>query len=118
LLQGGEIARHNSSFEGVTLGILPYEVEPYRNRGSAVLLSFMANRIPVIVPHGTGLGAFVEREQVGLTYRNHKDIAHPASKIMANYAQYSKAINTYLDKHRRAASALHESTKEGRGWTE
>jgi len=118
LLQGGEIARYNSSFEGVTVGILPYESEPYKNRGSAVLLSFMANRVPVIVPHGTGLGAFVEKEQVGLTYKNHRDIASLASEIMVNYAQYSKAINTYLEKHRRAASALHESTKEGRGWTE
>ena len=118
LLQGGEIARYNSNFEGVTVGILPYEVEPYRNRGSAVLLSFMANRIPVIVPYGTGLGTFVEKEQVGLTYKNHRDIASLSSDIMVNYAQYSKAINTYLEKHRRAASALHESTKEGRGRTE
>ena len=109
LLHGGEISRYKSSFEGVTLAILPYDAESYIKRGSAVLLSLMANRVPVIAPRGTGIGEFVEREKVGLTFTNYGEIAQLVRQIISAHATHVEAINSYLVKHNRAASDLYSS---------
>ena len=109
LLHGGEISRYKSSFEGVTLAILPYDAESYMKRGSAVLLSLMENRVPVIAPRGTGIGEFVEREKVGLTFTSHGEIAQLVRQVIATHAMHVEAINSYLVKHNRAASDLYSS---------
>jgi hypothetical protein len=112
MTQEEDFERFQHSLLDITLAILPYDVDKYKNRGSAVLLNFMKLRVPVIVPADTGLGDFVEREGVGLSYKNIGEIAMLSRKLLSRRPQYVDAINVYMVKHMRASQAFHPTAKE------
>jgi hypothetical protein len=69
-------------------------------------------RVPVIVPADTGLGEFVQKEGVGMTYKDIGEIAMLSRQLLSRRTQYVDAINVYMDKHMRAAHAFHPAIRE------
>jgi hypothetical protein len=112
LTQGEQFEPFQHSLLDISLAILPYDAVKYKNRGSAVLLNFMNLRVPVIVPADTGLGEFVQKEGVGMTYKDIGEIAMLSRQLLSRRTQYVDAINVYMDKHMRAAHAFHPAIRE------
>lgn len=112
LTQEEDFEKFQLSLLDISLAILPYDVSEYKNRGSAVLLNLMNLRVPVIVPADTGLGDFVEREGVGLSYRDIGEIAVLSRKLLGSRPQFVDSINRYMGKHVRATRVFTSSAKE------
>lgn len=98
-----DLASYQASLEGVTVAVLPYRVAPYIGRGSAALANLMVRGIPVITPTGTGPGDFVEREGVGRTYTDQRQIPALVRAVIADRLTYQRAINAYVARQDAAA---------------
>jgi hypothetical protein len=98
-----DLASYQASLEGVTVAVLPYRVAPYIGRGSAALANLMERGIPVITSAGTGPGDFVEREGVGRTYTDQRQIPALARAVIADRFTYQQAINAYVARQDAAA---------------
>jgi hypothetical protein len=98
-----DLASYQASLEGVTVAVLPYRVAPYIGRGSAALANLMVRGIPVITPTGTGPGDFVEREGVGRTYTDQRQIPALVHAVIADRLTYQRAINAYVVRQDAAA---------------
>jgi hypothetical protein len=98
-----DLASYQASLEGVTVAVLPYRVAPYIGRGSAALANLMVRGIPVITSAGTGPGDFVEREGVGRTYTDQRQIPALVRAVIADRLTYQRAINAYVVRQDAAA---------------
>lgn len=92
----------------MTVAVLPYRVAPYIGRGSAALANLMVRGIPVITPTGTGPGDFVEREGVGRTYTDQRQIPALVHAVIADRLTYQRAINAYVVRQDAAAKEFLE----------
>jgi hypothetical protein len=50
------------------LVVTPYNPEPYRTKGSAIVWSALANGVPVIAPRNTASGTLIEQSGAGATF--------------------------------------------------
>ena len=50
------------------LVVTPYNPEPYRTKGSAIVWSALANGVPVVAPRGTASGTLIEQSGAGTTF--------------------------------------------------
>lgn len=88
--------------------VLPYDIDTYRFRGSAMLFEAADMLKPIIAPKGTGLGETVEEYGLGVTYS--QDL--PWIEVLArakNFRNRIDAIASYNDiRNKRLERALTE----------
>lgn len=92
----------HAQFSDASVIILPYEVDRYRGRGSALMWGALDHGIPLIAPAGTGFGDDIARHGIGFAYRHHKEIPALVARVLADTANLKEAIARYQE-HRTAA---------------
>jgi hypothetical protein len=92
----------HAQFADASVIILPYEVDRYRGRGSALMWGALDHGIPLIAPAGTGFGDDIARHEIGFAYRRRKEIPALVGRVLAEEADLKEAIARY-QVHRIAA---------------
>lgn len=92
----------HAQFADASVIILPYEVDRYRGRGSALMWGALDHGIPLIAPAGTGFGDDIARHEIGFSYHRRKEIPALVGRVLAEKARLKEAIARY-QVHRIAA---------------
>jgi hypothetical protein len=95
-------AQLHAQFSDAHMIVLPYEVDRYRGRGSALMWGALDHAIPLIAPAGTGFGDDIARHGIGLSYQHRREIPMLVARILAERERYRVAIARYQE-HRAAA---------------
>lgn len=77
-----------SEIANCDLVVTPYNPEPYRTKGSAIVWSALANGIPVVAPRDTASGTLIEQSGAGTTFSEYSAASVLAAILAArdNYA--------------------------------
>lgn len=84
--------------------ILPYEVQSYRRRGSALMWASLDEGVPMIAPTGTGFGEEIGRNGIGFTYGLTSEIPALVSRALERKGGLRATIERYQGRRAVAVS--------------